>query len=411
MSPAVQTIANLDLEASGFYSDPYPVYRFLRENDPVYWSPQWGGWLLTRYQDVAAMLRDMRRFSNVGRMSRFLGWLPEKVRSQIRPFQEHFEQGLINSDPPNHTRMRGLLNKAFTPGLVASQATRIQAIVDSLLDTVEAKKQMDIISDFAFLLPTTVIAQMLGVPLEDREQFKKWADGVNAFVGTGRVLSDLAVWAQGCLLELREYFRALIAQRRAQPQEDLITVLAFAEDEGVLFNDSELLSVCVTLLLAGYETTMSLIGNAMLALLRNPDQLERLKGNPNLMTSAIEELLRYDGPIHRQWRVATEDIELAGKHIHKGELVAAMLGAANHDPAQFTDPDRLDISRQNTRHVAFGYGIHFCLGAPLARLESQIALQTLLRRIPYMRLADDPPVWRQEITIHGLKSLPVALGD
>jgi hypothetical protein len=407
MSPSSQAVVNIDLNAPGFYADPYPLYQYLRDNDPVYWSPQWGGWLLTRYQDVVSVLRDAHRFSNVGRMSKFLSQLPEELLEQIRPFREHFEQGLINSDPPNHSRIRGILSKAFTPGLIIAQAPRIQSIVDELLDRVQSKGRMDIITDFAFLLPTTVIAQMLGVPFEDREQFRGWADGINAFVGTGRVLSARALEAQRNLLELREYFRGLGAQRRAEPQDDLVTALANAEDQGTLLNDSELLSVCVTLLLAGYETTMSFLGNAMLALLRNPDQLEDLRRDPSLIPSAIEELLRYDGPIHRQWRVATENVNLGGKLIRKGDLVAAMLGAANHDPEQFPDPERLDVTRQNVRHVAFGYGIHFCLGGPLARLESQIALQTLLRRVPKMHLDCDSLAWRQEITIHGLKTLPI----
>ena len=408
MNP-LATIVEPDLSSKDFYSNPYPVYEHLRSHDPVHWSAQWGGWLLTRYRDVSAVLRNAEHFSNVGRMSKFLNQLPEDVRKELKPFEDHFQRGLINSDPPDHTRIRGLLSKAFTPRLIESQRSRVQSLVHDLLDSVARNGSIDVIADFAFLLPTAVIGDMLGIPLRDRAQFKKWADDINAFVGTGSAVSQSAGQAQKSLLELREYFRGLIAFRRSYPQADLITALAGAEDQGRLFNDGELLSVCVTLLLAGYETTMSFIGNATLALLNNPTQLERLIQEPSLFPNAIEELLRFDGPIHRQWRVATADIEIEGKHIAKGQLVGAMLGAANRDPEQFPDPSRLDISRQNVRHVAFGVGIHFCLGAPLARVEGEIALRTLVLRFPRMRLATKELPWRQEITIHGLKSLPVVL--
>jgi cytochrome P450 len=399
-----------DLGSDEFYADPYPLYHHLRARDPIHWSPQWEGWIFTRYSDVVNMLHDVQRFSNVGRMSKFLSQLPEAVHAELRSFEDHFKQGLINADPPDHTRIRGLLNKAITPKIVEAQRPQVQAIVDGLLDAVQEKGQMDVISDFAYLVPTAVIAQMLGVPLQDRNQFGTWAENITAFVGTGRVVPDLASGAHTSLGELREYFRGLITQHRATPRHDLITALAIAEDQGNLLNEAELLSVCVTLLLAGYGTTMSFIGNATLALLRNPRQLEKLRSDPSLIVRTVEELLRYDGPIHRQWRVATEDMEFAGKLIRKGQLVAAMLGAANRDPAQFPDPDRLDITRQDCRHVAFGHGIHFCLGAPLARVESQIAIKTLIRRFPRMHLVNESLKWRQDITIHGLMSLPVAFG-
>jgi hypothetical protein len=406
MNP-LATILEPDLSSKDFYRNPYPVYQYLRSHDPVHWSAQWGAWLITRYKDVSAVLRDADHFSNVGRMSKFLNRLPEDVRKELKPFEDHFQRGLINSDPPDHTRIRGLLSKAFTPRLIESQRSRVQLLVNDLLDSVAVNGSMDVIADLAFLLPTAVIGDMLGIPRDDRAQFKKWADDINAFVGTGSAVSQSAGQAQKSLLELREYFQGLIALRRSYPRADLITALVGAEDQGTLFNDGELLSVCVTLLLAGYETTMSFIGNATLALLDNPIQLERLTQEPSLFPNAIEELLRFDGPIHRQWRVAAADIEFEGKHIAKGQLVGAMLGAANRDPQQFPDPDRLDISRQNIRHVAFGFGIHFCLGAPLARLEGEIALRTLVSRLPRMRLATEKLMWRQEITIRGLKSLPV----
>jgi cytochrome P450 len=409
MKPPLATIVEPDLASRNFYSNPYPVYEYLRSHDPVHWSSQWGGWLLTKYKDVSAVLRDVEHFSNVGRMSKFLNQLPEDVRKELKPFEDHFQRGLINSDPPDHTRIRAVLSKSFTPRLIESQRARVQVLVNDLLDAVAETGGMDVIADFAFLLPTAVIGDMLGIPLGDRAQFKKWADDINSFVGTGSAVSQSGGQAQKSLLELREYFRGLIESRRSYPQEDLITTLASAEDQGRLCNDGELLSACVTLLLAGYETTMSFIGNATLALLNHPLQLEKAVQEPSLFPNAIEELLRFDGPIHRQWRVAAADFQLDGKQIAKGQLVGAMLGAANRDPEQFPDPDRLDINRRNVRHVAFGFGIHFCLGAPLARLEGEIALRSLLLRFPGMRLANRELSWRQEITIHGLKSLPILL--
>ena len=407
MSPANESVIDQEVLQYEFYADPYPTFHRLRSEDPVHWNEQWGAWLLTRYTDVVSVLRDWSRFSNVGRISRFLDALPSDVRKKIRPFEEHFTTGLINSDPPEHTRFRRLVSKAFTPAVVEGLRPHIQSIVDELIDKVLTRERMDVIGDFAYLLPTTVIAQLIGVPLGDRNRFNTWADGITSFQGTGRALSRGAINAQDSLLELRDYFRRLIADRRRQPRDDLISRLANAEDQGDLLNEAELLSISVTLLLAGYETTMSLIGNSVLALLRHPDQLRKLRSDPTLMTSAVEELMRFDSPVGRQNRVARQDLELGGRQIRKGQLVAALLGAANRDPQQFPDPDRLDITRSENRHVAFGYGIHFCVGAPLARLEAQIAIGTLFRRIAGIELADDPPVWREDINIHGLKSLPV----
>jgi len=409
MNPPPVSWSEPDLASPDFYSDPYPVYDYLRSQDPVHWSPQWGGWLLTRFKDVSIVLRDAERFSNVGRMSKFLGQLPENVRRELDPFEDHFSRGLINSDPPDHTRIRGLLSKAFTPRLIEAQRSRVQLMVNELLDGVANRPGMDVIADFAFLLPTAVISEMLGIPLHDRPQFKQWADDINSFVGTGSAISTSAARAQRSLIELREYFRGLIALRRSNHQADLLTALAGAEDEGRLLDDGELLSVCVTLLLAGYETTMSFIGNAVLALLSNRMQLQKLTQDPSLFPNAVEELLRYDGPIHRQWRVAARDMEFEGRRIKQGQLVGAMLGAANRDPEQFDHPSKLEVNRQNIRHVAFGFGIHFCLGAPLARLEGEIAIRSLILRFPNMQFGKSAPQWRQEITIHGLKSLPVSL--
>ena len=391
-----------------YYENPYPFYDQLRSADPVHWSDSWNCWIVTRYTDTANVLRDWKHFSSVGKSSRFLSQLPEPLRKEIQPFEENFTTGLISSDPPQHERLRRLVQKAFAPALIADMRTHIQSIVDDLLDTIREKGRMDVINDYAYWLPSTVIAKMLGVPLQMRSQFNQWVDVINTFLGSRRPDPDDGRKAQAKLLELLDYFRRLLSERRRHPQDDLVSRLAAAEDGGDRFSEAEILATCQTLLTAGYETTMGLIGNGLLCLMRNPDQLEKLKANPSLIKNAIEEFVRYESPVQRMLRVAAEDIDLDGKQIRQGQLVAAMIGAANRDPAQFSDPDRLDIARRDNNHIAFGNGIHHCLGAPLARLEGEIAINTLLSRCPDLQCTEETPVWRENIMIRNLKSFPVS---
>ena len=390
-----------------YYENPYPYFHEVRANDPVHWSEQWDAWLLTRYDDVAIALRDWERFSSSGKSRRTMRDFPRELRQALEPLEENFSTGLINSDPPAHTRLRKLLARIFVPREIKRLRPHIQSIVDDLIDAVADKGGMDLAQDFAYLLPTTIIAQMLGVPLKDRERFNTWADNINAIHTSRRAMADRFANAQDNLLEMQEYFRRLYAQRKDDPRDDVLTRLAEADEDGDRFDEGELLATTVTLLMAGYETTISLISTGMLWLMRNPEQLELLKADHSLIHSAVEELLRYESPVQRQLRVVTQDLELGGKSLKKGDLAACMIGAANRDPAQFPDPDRLEIRREDNKHVAFGYGIHFCLGGPLARVEGDVAISTLLRRLPNIRLADGPPVWEENVLLRTLQTLPV----
>ena len=337
----------------------------------------------------------------------FLDQLPEGVRAEIRPLYENFTVGMPNNDPPEHTRIRGLVSKAFTPRVVDGMRPRVQAIVDDLLGAVERAGEMDAVCDFAYPLPAIVIAETLGVPSEDRDQFKKWSDDIVAFHSTGRPNVDTVKRSLQGLLEAKAWLSGLIAECRQYPKGDLLSGLVAVEERGDMLNETELLSTCITLIAAGHETTTGLIGNGLLALLLHPDQMQKLRDDPTLITTAVKEFLRYDTSFQRAWRLTAEDAEIGGKLIPKGQTVSLMLGAANRDPARFSDPDRLDITRTPNRHVAFGQSVHACLGAPLARREGEIAFTTLLRRFPKLRLAESTGTiaWQPNNTFHNLKSL------
>jgi cytochrome P450 len=389
-----------------FLANPYPHYQRLRMEAPVFWSERLSSWVLTRYADVVAALRDSTRLSNAGRMAALLDKLPETLRPNLQLLYDHYSVGLIFSDPPDHTRLRALVTKAFTPAMIERMRPRIQAFVHQLLDTVAGQRQMDVIADFAYPLPATVICDMLGLPQADRAQFRAWTDDIIGLLGAG-ASAERAERGQRSLRGMREYFQVLIRERRAHPGEDLMSALIQAYEQGQRLSEAELLSTSVTLLTAGQETTTSLISNGLLALFHHPAQLQLLKNNPALSSSAIEEFLRYDASVQRQLRLVTTDFELGGHHIRRGEIVSPFLAAANRDPAQFSEPDELDITRTENRHLAFGYGVHFCLGAPLARLEAPIAFTALLERFPNLRLTDEPLEYKADITVRGLKALPV----
>ena len=313
---------------------------------------------------------------------------------------------MLLKNPPDHTRLRKLATKAFTPRVVENMRPHIQPIVDDLLDPIQAKSVFDIIAELAFPLPVIVIAELIGVPAQDRDQFKEWT-GALARSLDPVITPDISAAADKATEAFIDYFTRLVAERRVQPQQDLLSGLIAAEEEGDKLDEDELLATAILLFAAGHETTMNLIGNGMLALLRNPDQLAKLQADPLLIETAVEEFLRYDGSVQVTARVALEDIELGGKTLRKNQQSLLLLGAANHDPARFSDPDRLDITRQDTNQLTFSHGIHHCLGAPLARVEAQIAINTLLRRKPNMRLATQELAWRDMLTLRGLKALPV----
>jgi cytochrome P450 len=273
--------------------------------------------------------------------------------------------------------------------------TRIQGVVDSLLDSVQPNEKMDVISDLAFPLPAIVISELLGIPVEDREQFRSWAKAITSFQGTGQANADVALRSQESLLEVRQYLSEIFARRRRKPQDDLISALVTAEEQGDKLNEAELVSTCTTLLLGGHETTTCLIANGILTLLNLPDQRDELRENPSLMPSAIDEMLRYETPLQRVHKLVAKDVEIRGTTINKGQVVLQMLGAANRDSVHFPDPDRFDIRRNGPRNFAFGHGIHFCLGAPLARLEGEIAIRTVIERLPNLRLDTNIVEWAE----------------
>lgn len=394
-------------------ANPYPHYHELRTAEPVHWNEGLETWDVTSYDGVMEVLRD--RTMSADRTSVFEAQLPEEMREKMAPILGIFSNTMLFSDPPNHTRLRSLANKAFTPRVVENMQADIQAIVDRSLDKVERSGKMDVISDLAFLLPGTVICEMLGVPLEDRDQFKRWTDDLANFLGGFRSLEDYVEAGQRSALEMIDFLRGIIKECRLNHKDNLISALVAAEEQGDAFSEEELFAMFVLLQLGGHETTTNLIGNGLLALLQNPTEMQKLRENPALIENAIEELLRYNSPIQYLGRIAMEDVEIGGISIAKGQRIRMYSGAANRDPAQFNDPDRLDITRENTRHVGFGFGIHFCLGAALARWEGQAAIGTVLRRMPELRL--EPPMtewrtedfpWSENPVFRGLKSLPVA---
>ena len=390
------------------HANPYPVFRQLREEDPVHWSELMDAWVLTRYADVVAVLKHPR-FSADRRRAR------NRFAQQAAMTLE--EQGplaraatMLTADPPEHTRLRGLVSKAFTIRAVEAMRPRIQRITDELLDAAQEKGELDVIWDLGYPLPVIVIAEMLGVPAERRDDFKRWSNDIVATLGGPFVAPEVLERGQQSAHEMAEYFRGVIDERRRAPKDDLLSGLIAAEERGEALSEDEMIATCMLLLAAGNETTTNLIANGTLALLRNPEQLDRLRNDPSLVESAVEEFLRYDGPVQGTARVALEDVEIGGKQVEEGQLVFTLLAAANHDPTVFAAPDELDVARRDNRHVAFGFSIHFCLGAPLARLEGQIAFETILRRLLNLRLATDEVEWGGTFILRGLKKLPVTFG-
>jgi pimeloyl-[acyl-carrier protein] synthase len=387
------------------HADPYPLYRRLREEDPVHETFQ-GVWVLSRYADCQAVLRD-GRFSSDSRNSVLFEAFRQSMELEPSPLEESAMRTMLFLDAPDHTRLRALVSKAFTARVVDGMRTKAQAVVDSLLDRALARGGMDVVADLAYPLPLTVICEMLGVPVADHALFRHWS--ADLVLTLDPILSpEVLARANRATSGFAEYFRGLVARRRADPGEDLLTALIAAEDEGRSLTEDELLSMCILLLVAGHETTVNLISNGMLALLRNRSQLDRLRAEPALIRTAVEELLRYDSPVQLTGRIPLEDVEIGGKGIGKGQEVVALIGAANRDPAQFLEAERLDLGRSENRHIAFGAGVHFCLGAPLARLEGQIAIGSLVQRVPKIELAVDELEWRETVTLRGLKRLPVA---
>jgi cytochrome P450 len=376
-----------------FRENPYPLYRYLHGVAPVQWNDVLEAWTVARYADVARCLSDARGFS--------ADRTPELVSGSA------VAKSMLVSDPPDHTRLRTLVQKAFTPRVVEGLRPRIVGIVDDLLTAAaERGPQLDVVADLAYPLPVIVIAELLGIPPADRETFHDWSTALAASLDP-LVFEEAHIRATNARDALHAYLRGIIAQRRRQPREDLISALVAVEERGDVLSEPELVVMCSLLLIAGHETTVNLIGNGMLALIEHPAALEQLRSHPGLIQSAVEELLRFDSPVQLTGRIASQPVELGGQTIAAGDWVLPLLGAANRDPLQFAEPDRLDLERNPNPHLAFGRGIHFCLGAPLARLEGQIAIGALVQRFSKLELAGQP-LRRDQITLRGLSSLPVA---
>ena len=392
-----------------FQVDPYPTYARLRDEAPAYFSEAWGGWLLTRYQDVQSGFKDPRLSSN--RAGAFGAMLPAALKEQMAPMVRSLSSWALLIDPPDHTRIRSLVNKAFTPRLVEYLRPLIQEQVNLLLDKAEAAGKMDMVQDVANLLPVAVIGDMLGIPREDGLKLRVWANAFATFFGTTKYTVDVLNMMRTGIVEMEEYFRGVVAQRRKSSTvgNDLLSTMMAAEDQGRFLSEQEVLATCSLVLFAGHETTTHLLSNGLYLLLKNPEQREVMLGSPEQLEAAVEEVLRYESPIQRLSRVITEDFELHGQTLRKGQKAFLMIGAANRDSRQFPEGDRLDLRRQENRHIAFGFGLHYCLGAALGRLEGQIALSTLLRRFPKMKLVEEPERL-ENVAFRGFKSLHVSLG-
>lgn len=384
-----------------FRWNPHPIYAQMRREAPVYKMPhiEMGSrpWLLTRYDDCVALQSDPRFTKQYSKID------PTITR---KSGSAAINQHMLTVDPPDHTRLRGLVHKAFTPRIINAMSARIQEIADSLINVLQDKSEADLVSEFAFPLPVTVIAELLGVPVTDRDKFRRWSQTIVLGASRGATSEAMNVAA----LEFMMYFHEMFDRRRAEPKEDLITNLVQVQEAGDVLSPQELISMVFLLLIAGHETTVNLIANGTLALLQNPDQLALLRGNPGLIKSAVEEMLRYEGPVGATtMRWALEDVNYRGVKIPAGELVLASLLGANRDPEVFENPHKFDITRASNRHIAFGHGIHYCLGAPLARIEGAIAINTLVKRLPTLALDADPRDldWSPTLLLRSLTKLPV----
>jgi cytochrome P450 PksS len=405
MAKILSTSQPLNIVSAEFKADPFPFFSLLRASEPVYRTTLPGKtplWLLSRYDDVAALLRDERfkknrRHALTKEQLRKLPWTPPMFRP--------LERNMLDLDPPDHTRLRSLVHKAFTPSLVEQMRSRTQAIADELLDRIVWTGEMDLIKDFALPLPMTIITEILGVPRKDHHKFHKWSQAVVSLTSPSPTLRVLpSVW------KFIRYLRQFFKLRRRDPKDDLVSALIKAEEAGDKLNEDELLAMVFLLLIAGHETTVNLIGNGTLALIENPNEMNKLLSEPSLVKPAVEELLRYTSPVFTTTeRYAREDTTIHGVTIPQGEMTLGVIGSANRDETAFENPNELQITREPNRHLSFGQGIHFCLGAPLARMEAQIAFTTLLQRVPNLRLTKPSSSlhWRPSIFLRGLAALPL----
>ena len=385
-------------------ANPYPLYQRLRTEAPVHWDPFLHAWVVTRYPDVVRVLHDFSADRTP---------TPEQLErmnlSAISPIAAVMVKQMLFLDTPAHTRLRSLASSAFTPARVRVLRSHIQQIADTLIDAAMAAQpgQMDIIAEFAEPLPAIVTAEMLGVPIRDHRKLKDWTAVFAEMLGNFQHNPDHVPKVLRALEEMLEYFRERVRELRAHPREGLINSLLTAEINGDRLTEEEVIANSIVTMVGGQETTTNLIGNGLLTLLRHPAEMQRLRDDPELIPSAVEELLRYESPSQHTARLARTDVELGGRKIRKRDAVIAVMGAANRDPERFPDPDRLDLARTDNRHLAFGWAAHFCFGAALARIEGQVSFETILRRIPRLSLEQRPLQWRTNLGLRGLVALPV----
>lgn len=385
-------------------ANPYPVYERFRSEHPMHRSTD-GIWTFTRYNDIVAVLRDDRFSADPRNATVIESLIPEGQGPS--PIRSVAGRVLLFTDPPDHTRMRTLVNKAFTPRTVSKLREHIAELVGQLLDPLDGSGEIDLIDDFAYPLPALVICELMGVPSSDHDLFKGWSGEIAPILDPATP-PDVMEKAVSTLGQFAFYFMELIGERQREPADDLLSALIAAKEDEDRLKPEELMGLCVLIFIAGHETTQNLIGNGTLALLKNPGQLERLRQEPSLVRDAVEELLRYDSPVQLTARSALEDVEISGEKILKGEEVVVLLGAGNRDPQIFDNPDTLDVSRSKTSVLSFGAGAHFCLGAGLARLEGEIAFPALLKRFPKLELVREPK-FRPTLTLRGLESLQVRI--
>ncbi len=394
-----------ELFSPAMQANPYPIYDRLRAEGAVYWHPKIEAWFVAGYDANVAGLHEARLSADrVAPMEQLAGDPTLHAVFALIREQMNF------TDPPRHTRLRGLVSKAFTPHAIEAMETHIRQLVNGFLDRVQARGTMDLIADLALPLPATVITEMLGLPPADVPRLKRWSDEFSAVFSShpSELSGEVYQQARQSTEEIKRYFQVKLAERKAGERPDLLTALARVDEGGDHLNELELLSNANLLLEAGHETTTNLIANGLLALFRHPEQFRRLRDNPNLLPTAIEEFLRYDSPVQFMNRMAREDLVLEGQQIRKGQLVYLLFGAANHDPLHFPEPANFDIARQPNRHLSFGQGPHFCLGAPLARLEARIVFESLLSRFPNLRLAEQSLEYQPNFSLRGLRRLIVA---
>jgi len=386
-------------------ADPFPLYRRMRDEDPAHWSPRLKAWVLTRYEDIKRVCLDSSMSSD--RLRPFFATLPSPEAARIAELARYLTLWMVFRDPPEHTRLRRLAAKVFHVRSMHALRPNVESLTRWLLDSIDERRQFDFIADFAGPLPALVIMDMLGAPREELARLKRLSDEMALFIGSARDVPEKYERAASATREMAGMFRELVSARRAAPQRDLLSELVALDDAGDRLSDDELVATCMLLLFAGHETTTHHLANGLRALLAFPDELEKLRANPALAPAAVEELLRYDGPIGAQVRIVQEAQTLHGKALNPGERVFLLMNAANRDPRAYEDPDRLDLARNGVPHLSFGFGAHICLGFPLARLEGQVALPAVLARWRRIALATNELDWMDSMVLRGMKAMPL----